>query len=159
MMSKLCLIVPIFVLAICSMLTAQDNLKAFPDADAGMERFVLQLPEKEDESLFRVELLVGKKTKVDEQNRYFFAGEIETRNIEGWGFERYVVSKIGPLAGTRMAVDPSKPLVEKFVKLGGEPFLLRYNSRLPVVVYVPKGAEVRCRIWVAQEELQEIPRG
>jgi ecotin len=30
--------------------------------------------------------------------------------------------------------------------------LQRYNSRMPIVVYVPKGAEVRYRIWKAGKE-------
>jgi len=29
--------------------------------------------------------------------------------------------------------------------------LQRYNSRLPIVVYVPKGTEVKYRIWQAQD--------
>ncbi|HWD31650.1 MAG TPA: ecotin family protein, partial [Pseudomonas sp.] len=33
-------------------------------------------------------------------------------------------------------------------------FLLRYNSKLPVVVYVPQGVEVRFRIWSASDEVK-----
>jgi ecotin len=55
------------------------------------------------------------------------------------------------MAGTLMAVDPNAPKVDRFISLGGEPYLIRYNSRLPVVVYVPEGAEVRYRIWRAGE--------
>jgi hypothetical protein len=42
-----------------------------------------------------------------------------------------------------MAVDPDAPKVARFISLGGEPYIIRYNSRLPVVVYVPEDAEVR----------------
>jgi ecotin len=38
-----------------------------------------------------------------------------------------------------MAVDPNAPKVDQFIALGGEPYIFGYNSRLPVVVYVPKG--------------------
>jgi serine protease inhibitor ecotin len=31
-------------------------------------------------------------------------------------------------------VDPRMPKAERFVKLGGASYLIRYNSRLPVVV-------------------------
>lgn len=48
-----------------------------------------------------------------------------------------------------MAVDPKTPQVDRFVTLGGEPKLLRYNSRLPIVVYVPSSVEVRYRLWRA----------
>jgi ecotin len=48
-----------------------------------------------------------------------------------------------------MAVDPNAPQVERFVSLGGAPLLLRYNSHLPLVIYVPTGVEVRYRVWRA----------
>jgi ecotin len=58
-----------------------------------------------------------------------------------------------------MAVDPSAPKVARFIPLGGEPYLIRYNSRLPVVVYVPEGVEVRYRVWSAAPESRAIERG
>ena len=130
---------------------AADNMKAFPPAEEGMVRYVLQLPAQEDESAFKVELIVGKTVRIDKQNRYFLGGKIEAQTIAGWGYTRYTVNKLGPMAGTLMAVDPDLPKVDRFITLGGEPYLVRYNSRLPVVVYVPEGAEVRYRIWSAGE--------
>ncbi|MBW2490657.1 MAG: proteinase inhibitor I4 serpin, partial [Deltaproteobacteria bacterium] len=35
----------------------------------------------------------------------------------------------------------------------------RYNSRLPVVVYVPEGVEVRYRIWRAEPESKKAHEG
>ena len=138
---------------------AGDNKKAFPPAEEGMARHVLQLPKQEDESAFKVELIVGKTVQVDESNRYFFGGEIERETIEGWGFPRYIVAKLGPMAGTLMAIDPSAPKVNRFIALGGEPYLIRYNSRLPIVVYVPEGVGVRYRIWSAGAGIKEIEKG
>ena len=134
-----------------------DNMKAFPPADAGMKRHVLELPARKDESGFKVELLVGKTVRTDAANRFFFGGKIQEETIEGWGFPRYVVRELGPLAGTRMAADPSAPAVDRFVTLGGEPFLLRYNSQLPVVVYVPQDAEVRYRVWRTEGKPLPVP--
>ena len=142
-----------------SPLLAADNLKAFPAADAGMTRHVLVLPAQADESALQVELVVGKTLPVDAHNRYFFSGRIETQNISGWGYTRYVVADLGQLAGTLMAIDPAAPKVERFIALGGAPYLLRYNSKLPVVVYVPAGTEVRYRIWAAQNPAQQIGEG
>ena len=138
---------------------AGDNMKAFPPAEEGMARHVLQLPKQEDESAFKVELIVGKTVQVDESNRYFFGGEIERETIEGWGFPRYIVAKLGPMAGTLMAIDASAPKVNRFIALGGEPYLIRYNSRLPIVVYVPEGVGVRYRIWSAGAGIKEIEKG
>ena len=138
---------------------AADNLKAFPPAEEGMVRYVLQLPRQADESAFKVELIVGKTVQVDEQNRYFFGGKIEAETIKGWGFTRYKVSKLGPMAGTRMAVDPNAPKVARFITIGGDPYIIRYNSRLPIVVYVPEGVEVRYRIWTAGPEAKAMEKG
>ena len=46
-----------------------------------------------------------------------------------------------------------------FITLGGEPYLVRYNSKLPLVVYVPAGSEVRYRIWAAQNPSHLIGEG
>ena len=45
-----------------------------------------------------------------------------------------------------MAVDPDTPQVERFITLGGKARLIRYNSRLPIVVYLPTDVEVRYRL-------------
>jgi ecotin len=140
------------VLAAAAPAAAADNMKAFPPPEKGQVRYVIHLPEQADESAFKVELLVGKTVKTDAANRYFFAGALETETIEGWGFDRHVLRQLGPMAGTLMAVDPDAPQVERFVMLGGEPRLLRYNSKLPLVVYVPDGVEVRYRLWRADAE-------
>lgn len=138
---------------------ATDYMEAFPPAEAGMVRYVMEVPKQEDESAFKVELTVGKTVQTDARNRYFLGGEIVEETIEGWGFPRFVVRELGPMAGTLMAVDPDAPKVSRFIILGGEPFLIRYNSRLPVVVYVPEGVEVRYRIWTAGPELKPMEQG
>ena len=137
---------------------AADNMKAFPPAGQGMVRYVLQLPKHEDESAFKVELIAGKTVLVDNANKYFFIGKIEEETIKGWGFPRYNVSKLGPMAGTLMATDPNAPKVNRFVSLGGEPYLIRYNSRLPIVVYAPEGVEVRYRVWSAGPVIRTIEK-
>jgi ecotin len=139
--------------------SAQDNLKAYPAPTDGMKRLVVYLEPKEEEEDYRVELMVGKTLEVDAANRFFFAGSLEEETIEGWGFPKYLVKQIGPMAGTRIGVDPDAPKVKRFVRLGGEPKLLRYNSKLPLVVYVPKDAEVRMRVWVATPQPLTINEG
>ncbi|MSU37130.1 MAG: proteinase inhibitor I4 serpin [Pedosphaera sp.] len=124
-----------------------------------MVRHVLQLPKQDDESAFKVELIVGKTVQVDAGNRYFFSGNIEVETIEGWGFPRYNVTKLGPMAGTRMAIDADAPKVNRFVTLGGEPLLIRHNSLLPIVVYAPEGVEVRYRMWRAGPDAKMIEAG
>ena len=138
---------------------AGDNMKAFPPPENGMARYVLQLQKQADETEFKVELIVGKTVEVDEKNQYFFGGIIREETIKGWGFPRYILRELGPMAGTLMAVDPNTPKVNRFITLGGEPHLIRYNSRLPIVVYVPEGVKVRYRIWSAGSESKVMEEG
>ncbi|WP_455208390.1 ecotin family protein [Kaarinaea lacus] len=147
------------LLLVMSVGQAADDMKAFPLPGEGMVRYVLLVPKQDDETAFRVELIVGKIVQLDESNRYFFGGKIEAETIKGWGYTRYKVSKLGPMAGTLMAIDPDAPKVDRFIALGGDPYLIRYNSRLPVVVYVPEGVEVRYRIWSADAEVKAMEKG
>lgn len=149
----------ILLLAMTVFVHAADDMAAFPPAEKGMVRYVLQLPEQPDETLLKVELIVGKTVQVDKENRYFFAGQIETHTIAGWGYILYTVRELGSIGGTLMAVDPHAPKVDRFVTLRAEPYLIRYNSLLPVVVYVPKGVEVRYRIWSSEDEIKPMEEG
>ena len=130
------------------------NLKAFPDAAEGMERHVIVLPHKErgEEDAFKVEIVAGKLMMTDGVNKISLAADIEAKPLKGWGFTYYEVAKLGPPRTTLMAVPPNTPKVEKFVS--GTPLTIRYNSRIPVVIYVPEGGEVRYRIWSAAAEFE-----
>lgn len=136
-----------------------DPLRAFPPADADTVRYVIQLEPRDQESDFRVEVIAGKTVSVDTRNRHFFSGKIKAETIRGWGYTCYRVGRLGPLAGTRIAVDPSLPKVERFVAIGGEPLLVPYNSRLPLVIYAPPDVEVRYRVWSAPAESREAAKG
>ncbi len=136
-----------------------DNMKAFPPAQEGMVRYVLPLPPEKDEDSLKVQLVIGKTVKTDGVNRHFFAGNLATETVQGWGFDYHILRKLGPMAGTLIGVEPGAPQVDRFVTLGGEPQLLRYNSRLPLVIYVPEGVEVRYRIWRAEPEAKKVDKG
>lgn len=138
---------------------AVQNLeKAYPAAPAGRERKVVLLPQKtrEEEGDFKVELVVGRTIETDGVNRYRFGGTLEERDIPGWGFSYFdAVGNFDAPAATRIAADgPREP---RFV--AGPRLLLPYNSRLPLVVMVPTGCEVRWRLWRADGELREVPGG
>ena len=57
------------------------------------------------------------------------------------------------MAGTLMAGPPDAPKVDTFVPVRHGVGLLRYNSKLPLVVYVPEGVEVNYRLWSTESEL------
>ena len=64
------------------------------------------------------------------------------------GFTYYEVTEFGPTMSTLVGVPPGSPSVKQFVQ--GPSTMIGYNSRLPIVVYVPKDATVQYRIWKAQ---------
>ena len=67
---------------------AANHLQAFPPPGMGMVRHVLHLLPQEDESSYKVELIVGKTVETDPHNKYFFTGRIQSETIQGWGFNR-----------------------------------------------------------------------
>ena len=48
----------------------------------------------------------------------------------------------------------SEPKTEMYISIQ-DTTLRRYNSRSPIVAYVPKGYEVRYRIWSANEKVEQ----
>lgn len=78
---------------------AQDYMKAFPPAEAGMVRHVLQLPTQDDASAFKVELVVGKTVQTDAHNRHFFAGARSKGDRPGAGRGDRVAHRCGSVTG------------------------------------------------------------
>lgn len=135
------------------------ELKAFPEAKAGMERLVIVLPHKErgEEDSFKVELIPGKEMMTDGVNKTRLGISLEPKPLKGWGYTFYEM-KGKPIAmSTLMAPLPGAKKVKKFVK--GQGFTIPYNSRLPIVIYLPKGIEMRYRIWQAPETLSKAEKG
>lgn len=134
------------------------ELKAFPAAKEGMERFVIVLPHKgrEQEISFRVEIFVGREMLVDSVNLVHLANVIEPRILNGWGYTYYEVTGQSVAMSTLMAPPEGAEMVKKFVT--AQPLHVPYNSRLPVVVYAPKGFEVHYRIWQASEIVQQADK-
>jgi ecotin len=128
------------------------ELKAFPEAEEGQVRHVFVLPEKtrQEEVDFKVELIPGKVMETDGVNRIWLGVTLESRSVKGWGYTFYDVTGKDIAMSTRIGVPPGTPRVEKFV--AGNPLMIRYNSRLPVVIYAPKGFKIRYRIWEAGKE-------
>ena len=128
-----------------------EDLKPFPPPGQGEHRYVIALPELENEEAHKVEITVGKVVEVDRRNRYFFGGKLVQESIKGWGYPLFRLKEVGPMAGTRIAVPEGEPKVKRFVPVRGGLDLIRYNSKIPVVVYVPDGFAVKYRVWKAGE--------
>lgn len=122
--------------------------KAYPAAKPGQRRVVIHLEAKADEREWQVEVMVGKVMETDGTNHYGLGGRIEEKTVQGWGYTYLEAAEAKGVWSTQMAPPPGQKPVQAFVSF--QPFgPFRYNSRLPVVVYVPEGYEVRYRLWQA----------
>ena len=132
-----------------------DDLKPFPPPEAGVQRFVIRLPAVPVPEDHKVEVMVGKTLEVD-CNRQVFAAKVTRKIARGWGFEYYVIGKLKGPASTLMACPPDSPKREEFVRASAPELAgLRYNPKLPIVVYVPAGSEVRFRVWSAGSAIEK----
>ena len=131
-------------------LEKKDNIHMFPQAQEGFVRHVIEVPKTDNDNEHRIELLIGKKMMVD-CNHHSFSGKIESVMLKGWGYKYLEVSSIQSGPTTMMACP--EPKTEKFISIRDT--LRRYNSRSPIVVYVPEGYEVRYRVWSAEDNVQQ----
>ncbi|MCW8279168.1 serine protease inhibitor ecotin [Pseudomonas sp. PCH199] len=130
-----------------------EEIAPYPKAERDFTRQVIHLAPQSREDDFQVEILAGKTLTVD-CNRQRLGGILEEKNLEGWGYPYYHLEKvIGPMS-TQMACPDGKKR-QDFVPVVGDGFSLRYNSKLPIVLYVPKDVEVRYRIWSASSKVEK----
>ncbi|MBX9404900.1 serine protease inhibitor ecotin [Pseudomonas baetica] len=129
-----------------------EDVAPYPKAEAGFTRQVIHLPKQDQEENFQVEILAGKTLEVD-CNRQHLGGVLAEKNLEGWGYPFYRLERVSGPMSTMMACPAGIPKKRAFVPVVGDGFLLRYNSKLPVVVYAPSDVEVRYRIWSASDKV------
>ena len=130
---------------------ATEAVNAFPKTLEGYNRHLLFLPDlspaDEKSQDVQIEIIPGKVANVD-CNIHRLSGELLTKNMDGWGYQYLVFNSDGTIASTRMGC-PDEKLKNEFVF--GETKTLAYNSKLPTVVFAPKGFEVRYRVWTRIE--------
>ncbi|VVO38487.1 serine protease inhibitor ecotin [Pseudomonas fluorescens] len=130
-----------------------EDVAPYPKAETGFTRQVIHLAQQQQEENYKVEVLAGKTLNVD-CNRQLLGGSLEEKNLEGWGYPFYRLEKVSGPMSTLMACPDGKSR-QDFVPVIGDGFMLRYNSKLPIVVYVPLGVEVRYRIWSASSTVDK----
>jgi len=127
------------------------GMKPYPPAEEGYKRMVINLPLLADEDAHKLELIIGKTIKVD-CNHHWFGGQLTEEVAKGWGYTYFILKSVQGPASTLMACPPEMKDQETFVQVRGDGNLLRYNSKLPIVVYVPIDFEVHYKIWAASKE-------
>ncbi|WP_326984191.1 ecotin family protein [Chryseobacterium sp. MYb264] len=121
---------------------AKLEIEMFPKAKEGYKQVYVQLPIAKNENDLKVEFFVGAEKMLD-CNKHFMMGEVKTQDLQGWGYTYYDVESKGEVGGTLMGC-PDQKLTKQFVNL--KPETVRYNSKLPLVFYIPKDMEVRYRV-------------
>jgi len=129
------------------------DLEGFPDTVDGKQRHVIRLPMAVDESRFMVELVPGKTERVDCNLRSYRAA-LARRTLDGWGYPYYVLAHPEPAPTTLKACPPGSES-RRFVRVRGDDLMLPYNSRLPLVVYLPDGLQLKYRVWRADKTLSD----
>lgn len=124
---------------------AEPTFAPFLEPSLSQARYVIQLPSEAHEQHLQVEVQIGKMLDID-CNHYAFGGELSERHLPGWGYDYFVFSDQHPLMSTEKAC-PNSQTHKAFVQAVDANRLLRYNSRLPIVIYVPKDMEVRYMLW------------
>jgi|UPI00068F57F6 ecotin len=120
-----------------------NDVAPYPEASTGYTRYAIHLPKLTDENSAKVEVLVGKEMNVD-CNFSHLATTLKQEELKGWGYNYYVVDKVYGEISTLMAC-PVSTNKNQFVTANLS--WLDYNSRLPIVLYVPNDLQVKYRIW------------
>ena len=117
----------------------------YPKAEKGMIRHTIVLDEKENEENYIVKVKFGKEKTVDCNNHFLMGGKIEEKNLEGYGYNYYTFEGSDEMASTMMMCPvQTKTLKDVFYNVEET---IRYNSKLPVVIYAPKGVFVNYSVY------------
>lgn len=128
--------------------TIGTNLNMFPKPIDGQRMFAIEVPVTTNDKNYKLEVLVGKTQEVD-CNYYFMMGNSEQKSLDGWGYEYTVITSDGGISGTKMGCPDNVKKID-FVHMA--PIMFDYNSRFPIVIYVPEFCEVKYRIWSANDQ-------
>ncbi|WP_025127387.1 serine protease inhibitor ecotin [Pseudomonas sp. PH1b] len=140
-------------LSVQALAATLEDTAPYPKAEDGFTRQVIHLPKQQHEDRYKVEILAGKTLTVD-CNRQRLGGNLEEKNLEGWGYPYYRLEQVSGPVSTKMAC-PDGQTRQDLVPVIGDGFVLRYNSKLPIVIYAPKDVEVRYRLWSAADKVQQ----
>lgn len=125
------------------------GMKPYPAARPGQRRLTIHLPQKPNEASLKVELTPGRQMRVDCSVSNYI-GQLVKKTAQGWGFTYYEVAGIrGPIQSRRC---PSGQITQGFIPVHiASNSVIAYNSKLPIVVYVPNGFDVKYRVLVPQQ--------
>ncbi|HHJ3076538.1 TPA: ecotin family protein [Vibrio parahaemolyticus] len=120
-----------------------ENIKMYKEAPNGFVRHLVALSPLANEHDAKIELMFKKPTMSDCNVRGWF-GKLTEETVKGWGYNTYTLDDKIPMASTMMFCNEEPELKMLYSQPQD---LMRYNSRLPIVVYTPSGVEMDVRVW------------
>ena len=123
------------------------DMSMYPVPQEGFKRVFIHLEEQENEADFQIEFYAGKTMEID-CNKHALMGEFIEQNLSGWGYSYYNFETNSEFRTTLMAC-PDDEKHQEFVKSTTK--MVRYNSKLPIVIYIQDGFQIKYSIWKRQE--------
>lgn len=120
-------------------------LQEYPKLNGYMPH-IITVPQKENESLLKVQIVPGKTMEID-CNKHGLQGKYERKMLNNSETYFVFLSK-GEVFSTMMGC-PDNSKRQAFVS--GPTIFTHYNSKSPFVVYTPNGIDLKYRIWQASE--------
>ncbi|MDY3362735.1 ecotin family protein [Riemerella anatipestifer] len=127
------------------------NISTLTKKMEGYEHLSITLPKKSNEKELFLEMTPGKWHKVD-CNSYGLLGKIEQKKDQETNISYYLYDTDGNMRSTMMAC-PDMKLINKFVV--GESKTINYTSNTPIIIFYPKGYEIKLKVKNQQNE--EVP--
>ncbi|OPA78090.1 hypothetical protein BFG05_02450 [Campylobacter pinnipediorum subsp. pinnipediorum] len=132
----------LFIFVVCCSFSY--DLSIYPKPKDGFVQKVINLEPRNDEDSLRVEIYFGKDILTDCNYHFFVDGRLKELNLDGWGYKYYEFDGKDELANTLMMCDGAKK--SKFVTYQ-DVLKPRYNSKLPIVVYVKKDIKLQVKVF------------
>ena len=129
------------------------SIEMFPAEMEGYTRHVIRLPKLENEAM--LELLPAKVVRADSCNRFSASVNVERNSIPGWGYSYLTISDFQQGGSTMMAC-PDGESDRKIFANSDDLTNLRYNDRMPLVVFVEDGMSLDYKIWRVDPSEAEI---
>jgi len=125
------------------------NSNIFPTPQEGYKRMIIEVPYSENDKNKKIEFSIGKMMEVDGCNHFGLNGNLEKKDLQGWGYSYYEFKTDGQVISTQMACPDA---TKRNLFVSAQPELVQYNGKMPIVIYVPQEYDVQFKIYSAGKE-------